>query len=229
MALSFVKIFYDWPETTEELSDEERGRLVTAIVEYARTGVSPKLKGAERILFPAFKSQIDRDTSAYQERSERCSEAGMRGGRPRKGNAFSEKGEKPTLLKKGSKSEKSQEEEKEKEIYTPYSPPQGDERGTDSSSDLGAGKYPTAFEAFWAAYPRKVGKGAALKAWRRISAPASALPAMLTSLEWQRESEQWQRDGGQYIPHPATWLNQSRWEDERPDTYGPYDDSEVIL
>ncbi len=111
----------------------------------------------------------------------------------------------------------------------PIVPPQGDERGADSSSDLGAGKYPTAFEAFWAAYPRKVGKGAALKAWRRISAPASALPAMLTALEWQRESEQWQRDGGQYIPHPATWLNQSRWEDERPDTYGPYDDSEVIL
>lgn len=99
---------------------------------------------------------------------------------------------------------------------TPYSPPLGDDLDAETGGTTSE-KYPTAFGAFWTAYPRKVGKGAALRAWRRISSPASMLDAMLDALTWQCESEQWQRDGGQYIPNPATWLNQRRWEDEKPD------------
>ena len=37
---------------------------------------------------------------------------------------------------------------------------------------------------------------------------------MIGAVEAQKQTEQWKRDGGQYIPHPATWLNQMRWEDE---------------
>ena len=40
---------------------------------------------------------------------------------------------------------------------------------------------------------------------------------MLKSLAWQRESEQWTREGGQFIPHPSTYLNEGRWMDEPPD------------
>jgi hypothetical protein len=39
---------------------------------------------------------------------------------------------------------------------------------------------------------------------------------MLRALSWQRAQDQWTKDGGQYIPNPATWLNQKRWEDEKP-------------
>lgn len=71
-----------------------------------------------------------------------------------------------------------------------------------------------AFEEFWKFYPKKVGKGAALKAWAKISAPCNTLYLILEALKWQKASEQWTRDNGQYIPHPATYLNQRRWEDE---------------
>ena len=37
---------------------------------------------------------------------------------------------------------------------------------------------------------------------------------MLAALEQQRQSHDWQKEGGRYIPYPATWLNQGRWEDE---------------
>lgn len=48
--------------------------------------------------------------------------------------------------------------------------------------------------------------------------PAAAdLAAILAR---QCHCEQWQRDGGQYIPHPATWLNQGRWKDEIEPTAG---------
>ena len=40
------------------------------------------------------------------------------------------------------------------------------------------------------------------------------LAAMLAAIEQQRASPQWAKDGGQYIPNPATWLRQGRWEDE---------------
>lgn len=68
------------------------------------------------------------------------------------------------------------------------------------------------FSAWWAAYPRKVGKRAAQLAWKRAKPPA--LDVLLRALAWQKESEEWQKDGGLFIPHPATYLNQGRWEDE---------------
>lgn len=70
---------------------------------------------------------------------------------------------------------------------------------------------PEAFTAFWRAYPKKVGKGAALRAWSKTDPP---LEAVLSSLEWQCRQPDWLRDQGQYIPHPATWLNRRGWEDE---------------
>lgn len=67
------------------------------------------------------------------------------------------------------------------------------------------------FDAFWNAYPKKVGKQAAKKAFDRVKVPVKTL---LTAVERQKCSAQWSKDGGQYIPNPATWLNQGRWEDE---------------
>jgi hypothetical protein len=75
------------------------------------------------------------------------------------------------------------------------------------------------FGSFWSVYPRKVAKGAARKAWDRLKPPAALVDRMLAAIARQLKSDQWQRDGGQFIPHPATWLNQSRWEDE-PDNNG---------
>ena len=67
------------------------------------------------------------------------------------------------------------------------------------------------FDRFWAAYPRKVGKGAAERSFERIRPDTALLDGMLRAIETQRQSDTWQRG---YIPNPATWLNQRRWEDE---------------
>jgi hypothetical protein len=73
------------------------------------------------------------------------------------------------------------------------------------------------FEIFWEVYPRKVAKGAARKAWRKASPP---LEIVLDTLDWQIVSDGWTKDGGKFIPHPATWINQERWLDE-PDIATP--------
>lgn len=86
--------------------------------------------------------------------------------------------------------------------------------GKDSLGESGADKPPAVavgFEKFWSAYPKKVGKKSAKKAFDRVKIPVETL---LTAIERQKCSAQWSRDNGQYIPNPATWLNQGRWEDE---------------
>ena len=89
--------------------------------------------------------------------------------------------------------------EAEAEAYKPHSP---------LSEDI------VAFDKFWQLYPRKVGKGAAKKAWARLNPDDDLVRRILEAVSEQRDSVQWARDGGQYIPHPTTWLNQERWEDE---------------
>ena len=70
------------------------------------------------------------------------------------------------------------------------------------------------FSIFWASYPKKVGKGAAEKSWKKIKPTKDLLEKMLNAIETAKQSMQWNKDNGQYIPNPATWLNQKRWEDE---------------
>jgi hypothetical protein len=72
--------------------------------------------------------------------------------------------------------------------------------------------YPSNFLKFWNHYPKKIGKGAALKAYQTIKEPKPSLSTILQSIELHKTTEQWKTM--RYIPNPATWLNQRRWEDE---------------
>lgn len=70
------------------------------------------------------------------------------------------------------------------------------------------------FAAFWAQYPKKVARPQAVKAWKKINPAGQVFVALMAGLGKQKASSDWLKDGGQYIPHPATWLNSRRWEDE---------------
>jgi hypothetical protein len=70
---------------------------------------------------------------------------------------------------------------------------------------------PPDFVLFWRAYPRKVGKPKALKAWQKLRPP---LDRVLAALAWQVPSPDWLEAGGKYIPYPEAYLNAGRWDDE---------------
>lgn len=70
------------------------------------------------------------------------------------------------------------------------------------------------FDQFWKIYPRKTGKGAARRAWEKIKPTSELYEKILQAVEQQKKSMDWQRENGKYIPHPTTWLNQERWDDE---------------
>lgn len=90
-----------------------------------------------------------------------------------------------------------------------------EQKGTEKKKSIrasGAILWPPDFIKFWNSYPRKAGKGAALKAWAKVQKEGIATETILTALK----SQHLETREIQYIPHPATWLNQRRWEDESP-------------
>ncbi|MCP1173774.1 hypothetical protein [Ralstonia chuxiongensis] len=76
------------------------------------------------------------------------------------------------------------------------------------------------FEEFWTAYPKKVSKAAALKAYRKIKPSESLQAEILAAVSRAKTSVDWSKDDGQFIPYPASWLNARRWEDEAPSQGG---------
>jgi hypothetical protein len=79
---------------------------------------------------------------------------------------------------------------------------------------------PHAFDEFWTAYPRKIGKGQARKAWvkaAKTTEPSVLIGAAVAFRQWC-EREQTEQ---QFIPHASTWLNGERWLDELVSTRKP--------
>ena len=72
-----------------------------------------------------------------------------------------------------------------------------------------------AFEAFWLSYPRKKNKAAALRAWVRINPKNGMCEKIMDAVQNAKSSSDWLKDNGQFIPHPATWLNKGGWMDEQ--------------
>jgi len=78
------------------------------------------------------------------------------------------------------------------------------------------------FPDFWKIYPRKTAKGDAERAWLKLKPSEELQRTILAVVEKAKKSEQWQREGGRFIPYPATYLNGKRWEDEvKADDYQP--------
>ena len=74
---------------------------------------------------------------------------------------------------------------------------------------------PVGFDRFWSAYPRKVGKPAAIRTWKKTWSKPNLVTSdgIMAGLERWKQTEQWQKEDGKFIPYPATFLNQRRWED----------------
>lgn len=120
-------------------------------------------------------------------------------------NRFREKGK---INSGGSGKVNSAKAEKSTPIKTVASPPLASPIASPPIDAL------TGFDLFWVEYPRKVGKGKAREAWKKIHPNTELGTRIMAALAIQKGWPQWRKDRGTYIPNPATWLNQSRWEDE---------------
>ena len=110
----YIKLFLDYLEAIEPLGDAERGRLFTALLQYARPGEAPHLGGNERFLFPMMRAQIDRDSAEYKDYCEKQAENGKKGGRPKKPKNPPLSG-KPTASQKSQDKDEDKDEDKDKD------------------------------------------------------------------------------------------------------------------
>lgn len=188
MSMSFVKVYFDFEERTEMLNEVEQGRLLLTMLRYAQGKTLPELKGNERFLFPVFKADIDREAAIYATKIDN----GAKGGRPKQKteNNLTKPGETEDNLNRKNKNKNKKEEQEQEQD-----------------------KILALFSRFWSAYPNKVKKSVAEKSWVKLN-PDDALTERIIADVEQRKRTEWAGDGARFIPHPTTYLNQRRWEDE---------------
>lgn len=194
--MEYFCCYHSYLKKCEKLTDQELGRLFRALLYYSSTGQRQELAGRESIAFDFIADDIDRAQKSYAARCQANSENGKLGGRPKKQEVF-EKASAFSESQKSQSKEENKSKSKNKEI-SPH-PPTGAENG---------------FDVFWHTYPKKVGKGAARKAWDKLKPDGNLQKVIQDAIGRQKRSDQWQKESGQFIPNPSTWLNQQRWEDE---------------
>lgn len=74
--------------------------------------------------------------------------------------------------------------------------------------------YDADFLEFWAVYPKKVGKGDAYRKWKATVKSEKTKEQVIHSVETHKRSDRWLEEGGKYIPNPATFLHQRRFDDD---------------
>ena len=187
---TFYRSFW---EAAKALPAKDRNAVLNAICSYALDGEEPGLSGVQASIFILIRPTLDA--------SARKAENGAAGGSKSKANAKQSESKAEAKGKQTAR-EKEREDEGEKE---------GENEVENECSPPIAPKGASTFDRFWKVYPKKVGKDAARRAFARAKVPVETL---IAAVEEQKASEQWTRDNGQYIPNPATWLNQGRWQDE---------------
>ena len=185
--MKYLKIWTNFQELMETLKDDEKGRLFCMMLDYADSKNEPEtFIGNERFLWPVAKQHID----LAAQKNEILRKNGMKGGRPKAEET------------KQNQTEPNETKENQTKAY----------KRKEKKRNVNEKKDNSLFDAFWEEYPKKVAKQDALKAWEKISAELT--PQIMDGLRRWKNSDEWSRDDGRYIPHPATWLNGRRWEDE---------------
>lgn len=184
--MKYLKVWTSFREVMEPLSDAEKGRLFVMMLIYAESFTEPAdFAGNERFIWPAAKQLID---LTYSE-SLRLSENGKKGGRPKS----KENQTKPNESKENQQKPNESHKEKKSNVNK-------------RNNNL--------FDRFWDVYPKKIAKQDAQRKFEKLNPDEGLLEVMIRAVEKQKQTEQWMKDGGQYIPYPATWIHQKRWEDE---------------
>lgn len=186
-----------WGAAITALPDEDAGKLVKALWTYTMTGEETDVDGTCKGIFAMMMMAIKQDEERDKDISEKRSIAGK--SKAQDVYACSEEqvatndsncNQMISIVDNKNKNKnknKSKNKEQESDIY---------------------------FEQFWNAYPRHVNKQTAKRAFDKLKVDEEMLGKLLEAIERQKQSTQWQENEGQFIPHPATWLNGHRWEDE---------------
>lgn len=152
-------IYHEYREPLKLLTDEQRGQLLMALIDYSESGVVPELDGISMMAFSFIQSQMDRDSKKYENRCSSNRENGKKGGRPKKENDSEENPKNPLGF-----------EETEKKTKNPKKPikiKNKDKEKDINKNTMCKSEADALFERVWQLYPRKRGKGQVSEASKR--------------------------------------------------------------
>lgn len=219
MARPGVMFYFDIRPCIRRLSLQDKGQLFEAILDYAENGFEPELDGALGVAWDFIQPRIDRDSAQYEQKTEKNRYATFTRELKKQGHdaiSFDDWKALTDIERHRMMSDDDLETSDGTERY-----PTTTSTSTSTSTSTIPSR-PSAkpsrlsgedFEVFWKAYPRKESKAQAKKSFAKVTVP---LETLLQALETQKQSDQWSRNDGRYIPYASTWLNQRRWEDEAP-------------
>ena len=218
MEFDSMVVYRTWMETFDDLDNETVGEIIKMIMHYGMNGedISDNMSPAARAIFKMSKGNID---ASNQKRIN-----GAKGGKA-----------------KGKQTESESQSESQADEKQTESKPQANEKQPTSNKDKDVNKdvnrdvnvnniktsssprsaTDARFDIFWQTYPNKVGKENARKAWSKIKPDAELFDKIIKKVEELKVCDDWTKNGGQYIPHPATWLNRGGWDDEIPKSRSP--------
>ena len=206
--LDYLQLYPQTIELVKRYKEDQRCRLYEAMAFYAFTGQEPAWPqdAPEWLIWEALKQTVDRADKKVNQNKRNASRKEESENETERIEANQSETERPEAKPSETDNHKpktiNQEtitQEREREDSTPPKPP---------------AKKADDFTMFWLAYPKKQDKQNALKAWKKLNPDAETQRKMILAIQAQRASPQWQKDGGQFIPMPSTWLNGRRWEDQ---------------
>lgn len=199
------------PMTPEQIVNQIGGTVATVrklLAELIENGVARTTDTG--IIFNKRMVRDEQVRNARASGGKAGAEHGMKGSEHgKKGAVYGIKGGRPSQTKGGVI-----EQENPPLLFPKTPPPSSSSSSSSSDTPFTPKGDDDQFEAFWTTYPRKVGKDAARKAFDKRKPTDDLLRKMLDAIRRQARSPGWQKDGGQFIPHPSTWLNEGRWMDD---------------
>jgi hypothetical protein len=214
MEFDSMVVYRTWMETFDDLDNETVGEIIKMIMHYGMNGedISDNMSPAARAIFKMSKGNID---ASNQKRIN-----GAKGGKAKGKQAESEsQADEKQTASKPQANEKQPTSNKDKDVNKDVNRDVNNNNIKTSSSPRSATD--ARFDIFWQTYPRKAKRKDAEKAWKKINPDKDLFDKIIKAVSDWRFSEQWTKDGGQYIPYPATWLNGGQWEDEIPKVRTP--------
>ena len=203
--MTFYSSFW---EAINALPKKDQLPVMRATIEYGLNGThSEKLTVSQSAFFSLIKPNLDA--------SRKKASSGKAGGSKAKAND-KQTASKPQANSKQTASEK----ENENEIENEYEIEVEIEKesllsssATAAEDNKAAAATPAGFDLFWEKYPNKVCMREAADAWKDICVNENTPAQILAGLDRWRNSLEWEKENGRYIPRPARWLSDLRWQE----------------
>lgn len=217
--LDYLQLYPQTIELVKRYKEDQRCRLYEAMAFYAFTGAEPTWPedAAEWLIWEALKQTVDRADKKVNQNKRNANRKEEEDSEPERNEAKPSETERTEA--NPSEPERTEANRNESDNHKPKTITHETINQEIKKDGLTPPKPPAKkaeddFAMFWAVYPKKQDKQNALKAWKKLNPDTQTLRKIILAIQAQRASPQWQKDGGQYIPMPSTWLNGHRWEDQ---------------